>query len=163
VLKSVTKIEKVSSTVTEKTKRLKLLERMRNLSTTYSDGERVGKPPEKLKSYHDDQAEHSRGGGYWRGVSMQRHCKYCMHKDNIDYKDAKKRRDKGLSLCRSIKGVQGGRAQEQKCIVEEWCIEGIWCREHKRLKNRKCKGRVEDTDADRAEQCNRTTTRMVSH
>jgi hypothetical protein len=26
-------------------------------------------------------------------------------------------------------------------------------------KNRKCKGCAEDTDADRAEQCNRTTTR----
>jgi hypothetical protein len=36
--------------------------------------------PEKLKSHDDDHAEHSRGGGYWRGVSMQRHCEYCMHK-----------------------------------------------------------------------------------
>jgi hypothetical protein len=143
VLKSVTEIEKVSSTVTEKTKSLKLPERLRNLSTTYSDDERVGKPPEKLKSYHDDQAEHSRGGGYWRGVSMQRHCEYCMHKDNRDYKNVEQRRDKLLSLCRRIKGVQGGRAQEQKCTVEEWCIEGIWRREHKRQKNRKCKSCVQ--------------------
>jgi hypothetical protein len=30
-------------------------------------------------------------------------------------------------------------------------------------KKRKCKGCAEDTDADRAEQCNRTTTRLVSH
>jgi hypothetical protein len=131
-------------------KSLKLPEKLRNLSTTYSDGECVGKPPEKLKSYHGDQAEHSRGGGYWRGVSMQRHCEYCMHKDNKDYKDAEQRRNKGLSLCRRIKGVQGGKAQEQKFIVEEWCIEGIWRREHKRLKNRKCKGHAEDIDADRA-------------
>ena len=53
-MEPVTKTEKVSSTFTEKTKSLKLLERLRNLSTTYSDVERVGKPPEKLKSYHDD-------------------------------------------------------------------------------------------------------------
>ena len=33
-----------------------LPERLRNLSITPSDAERVGKPPEKLKSYHDDQA-----------------------------------------------------------------------------------------------------------
>ena len=40
-LKIVTGIEKVSLTVTEKTKSLKLLERLRNLSITYSDAERV--------------------------------------------------------------------------------------------------------------------------
>jgi hypothetical protein len=71
-----------------------------------------------------------------------------------------------IRCCRCVgefRCVQGGRAQEQKCIVEEWCIEGIWRREHKRQKNRKCKGCAEDTDADRAEQCNRTTTRLVSH
>jgi hypothetical protein len=45
----------------------------------------VGKPPEKLKSYDDDQAEHSRGGGYWRGVSMQRNGEYCMHKVHRSY------------------------------------------------------------------------------
>jgi hypothetical protein len=39
----------------------------------------------------------------------------------------------------------------QKCTLEEGCIEGIWCREYKRQKNRKCKGCAEDTDADRAE------------
>jgi hypothetical protein len=41
-----------------------LLERLRNLSITASDAKRMGKLPEKLKSYHDDQVEHSRGGGY---------------------------------------------------------------------------------------------------
>jgi hypothetical protein len=46
------------------------------------------KRPEKLKSHDDDQTEHSRCGGIWRGVSMQRHCEYCMHKDNRDYKNA---------------------------------------------------------------------------
>ena len=88
-MRPVTETEKVSSTVTEKTKSLKLPERLRNLNTTYSDVECMGKLPEKLKSYHDDQAEHSRGGGIWHGVSMQRHCEYCMHKDNRDYKYAK--------------------------------------------------------------------------
>jgi hypothetical protein len=53
--------------------------------------------------------------------------------------------------------------RSRKCTVEECCIERIWCREHKMEKNRKCKGCAEDTDADRAEQCNRTTTRLVSH
>jgi hypothetical protein len=39
-----------------------LTERLRNLSRTPSDAERVGKGPEKLKSYHEYQPEHSRGG-----------------------------------------------------------------------------------------------------
>ena len=47
-----------------------LLERLRNLSITSSDTERVGKRPEKLKSYDDDHVEHSRGGGDWHGMSM---------------------------------------------------------------------------------------------
>jgi hypothetical protein len=33
---------------------------------------------------------------------MQRHCEYCMHKDNRDYKNVEQRRDKVLSLCRRI-------------------------------------------------------------
>jgi hypothetical protein len=49
------------------------------------------------------------------------------------------------------RGVQGGRAQEKKCIVEECCIERIWRIDHKRKKNRKCKVCAEDTDADRVE------------
>jgi hypothetical protein len=48
------------------------------------------KLPKKLKSHDDDEAEHSRCGGIWRGVSMQRHCEYCMHKDHRDYKSAEK-------------------------------------------------------------------------
>jgi hypothetical protein len=70
-----------------------------------------------------------------------------------------------LSSCveEEFRCVQGGRAQEQKCTVEECCTERIWRKEHKMQKNRKCKGCAEDTDADRAEQCNRTTTRLVSH
>jgi hypothetical protein len=48
----------------------------------------VGKPPEKLKSYHDDQAEHSRGGGYrawcehaeeWRTLHAQGAQKIYIH------------------------------------------------------------------------------------
>jgi hypothetical protein len=70
VLKSVTETEKVSSTVIEKTKSFKLLERLRNLSTTYSDVECVGKLPEKLKIHDDDHAEHLRCGGDWHGMSM---------------------------------------------------------------------------------------------
>jgi hypothetical protein len=57
----------------------------------------VGKPPEKLKSYHDDQAEHSRGGGYWRGVSMQRNCEHCMHKVHRSY-NTRYREEMGLLL-----------------------------------------------------------------
>ena len=62
-----------------------------------------------------------------------------------------------------LRCVQGGRAQEQKCTVEEWCIEGIWRREHKRKKNKKHKEGVEDTDADIAVQCSRIVMRPVSH
>jgi hypothetical protein len=70
VLRAVTETEKVSSIVTEKMKSLKMPERLRNLKIKYSHAERVEKPPEKLKSYHDDRAEHSRGGGYRHDVSM---------------------------------------------------------------------------------------------
>ena len=64
-----------------------LPERLRNLNITYSDVERVEKWIEKLKSHDDDQTEHSSCGGIWHRVSMQRHCKYCMHKDNRGYKN----------------------------------------------------------------------------
>jgi hypothetical protein len=113
-LEPVTETEKVSSTFTEKTKSLKLPERLRNLSITPSDVERVVELPEKLKSRDDDHAEHSRGGGIWRGVSMQRHCEYCMHKDNRDYKNAEQRREKGCRCGGEFRCVQGGRAQEKK-------------------------------------------------
>ena len=79
-MRAVTEIEKVSSIVTEKTKSLKLPERLRNLSTTYSDVECVGKLPEKLKSHDDDHVEHLRCGGVWCGISMHRNGEYCMHK-----------------------------------------------------------------------------------
>ena len=46
----------------------------------------MGKLPEKLKNYHDDQEEHSRGGGYRRSVSMQRYCVHCIHKVHKSYK-----------------------------------------------------------------------------
>jgi hypothetical protein len=59
-------------------------------------------PPEKLKSHDDDQTEHSSCGGIWRGVSMQRHCEYCMHKDNRDDKNAKKKKNRRESLWRRI-------------------------------------------------------------
>jgi hypothetical protein len=67
--------------------------RLRNLSITPSDAEHVGKPLEELKSYHDDQAEHSRGGGYPHGVSMQRYCAHCMHEVHKRYKYTVQRRD----------------------------------------------------------------------
>jgi hypothetical protein len=70
-----------------------LPERLRNLSITYSDVERVEKWPEKLKSHDDDQTEHSSCGGYRRGVSMQRYCAHCMHKVHKSYKYTVQRRD----------------------------------------------------------------------
>jgi hypothetical protein len=54
--------------------------------------------------------------------------------------------------------------QQLKYIEEEWCIEGTWRTEHKRLKNIKHKEDLqEDTDAGRAEQCRRIVMRPVSH
>jgi hypothetical protein len=50
----------------------------------------------KLKSRDNDEAEHSRCGGIWRGVSMQRHGEYCMHKEHRDDKNVEKRRDRGV-------------------------------------------------------------------
>jgi hypothetical protein len=50
-------------------------------------------PPEKLKSCDDDQAEHLRCGGNWRGMSMQRNGEYCMHKVHRIYKYMVQRRD----------------------------------------------------------------------
>jgi hypothetical protein len=40
---------------------------------------------------------------------MQRHCEYCMHKDNRDYKNAEQRRDKGCRCVGELRCVQGGR------------------------------------------------------
>jgi hypothetical protein len=148
-----------------------LTERLRNLSITSSNVERVGKRPEKLKSYHDDQAEHLRGGGYQRGVSKQRNGAHCMHKGHRRYIYMVQRREgllllreSSLPLWRRISGVyKDTEHRSRKWTVDECCIERIWHREHKMEKNRKCKGCAEDTDVDRVEQCNRTTTRLVSH
>ena len=74
-----------------------------------------------------------------------------MHKEHRDYKNVEQRRDKGCCRGEGFKCEQGGRVQVQKCTVEEGCIEGIWCREYKRQKNRKCKGCAEDTDVNRPE------------
>jgi hypothetical protein len=60
---------------------------------TSSDVERVGKPPEKLKSHDDDHAEHLRCGGEWHGMSMQRNGKYCMHKMHRSHIYTVQRRD----------------------------------------------------------------------
>jgi hypothetical protein len=49
-----------------------LPERLRNFNIASSDAERMGKWPEKLKSYDDDHAENLRGGGDWHGMSMHR-------------------------------------------------------------------------------------------
>jgi hypothetical protein len=68
----------------------------------------------------------------WCGVSMQRHGKYFIHKKHRDYKNVEQRSDGGRCRGEGFKCEQGGRAQVQKCIVEEGCIEGIWCREYKR-------------------------------
>ena len=74
-----------------------LPERLRNLNITSSDAERMGKWPKKLKSYDDDHAEHSRGGGDWHGMRMHRNGEYCMHKIHISYIYTVQRRE-GLLL-----------------------------------------------------------------
>jgi len=88
-----------------------LPERLRNLSITPSDDEHVGKLLEKLKSYHDDWAEHLRGGGYRHGVSMQKNGEYYIHKMHRWYIYTVQRREGLLlplllellwSLCRRI-------------------------------------------------------------
>jgi hypothetical protein len=74
-------------------KESQLPERLRNLSITYSDVERVEKWLEKLKSHDDDQTEHSSCGGYRHSMSMQRYCTHCMHKVHKSYKYTVQRRD----------------------------------------------------------------------
>jgi hypothetical protein len=51
------------------------------------------KRPEKLKRYHEYQTEHSRGGGYGHGVSIQRSGTHCMHKVHRNDKYIVQRRD----------------------------------------------------------------------
>jgi hypothetical protein len=53
----------------------------------------LGKRPEKLKSYDEDHAEHSRGGEDWRSWSMQRNGEHCMHKVHRRYKYRVQRRE----------------------------------------------------------------------
>jgi hypothetical protein len=89
---------------------------LRNLSITSSDDERVGKRPEKLKSYDDDHTEHSRGGGYWRGMSMQRNGEYCMHKMNKRYKYTIQRREGLLFLLEFAVVVVG---EGDSCVKKE--------------------------------------------
>jgi hypothetical protein len=108
------------------------------------------KPPKKLKSRDHDEGKNSRCGSYLWGVSMQRHGNIACTRSTGTIRRWNKE-EIGLLSWEGFKCEQGGRAQEQKCIVEEGCIEGIWCREYKRQKNRKCKGRAEDIDADREE------------
>jgi hypothetical protein len=47
---------------------------------TSSDAESMGKLPEKLKGYHDDQIEHSTCGRDECGVSRKRDYMHFMHK-----------------------------------------------------------------------------------
>ena len=66
-----------------------------------------GEPPEKLKSDDNDQAEHSRGGGDWHGMSMQRNGEYCMHKMKISYIYTVQRRDVAIVGVTVIVVVEG--------------------------------------------------------
>ena len=84
-----------------------LPERLRNLNITSSDVERMGKWPEKLKSYDDDHAEHSRGGEDWHGMSMHRNGKYCMHKRHRSYIYTVQRREGLLLLLEFVVVVVG--------------------------------------------------------
>jgi hypothetical protein len=102
----------------------------------------------------------------WRRMAGKRACKTIAHRgctrgtETIRMQKNKKR----LLLLRVIKGVEGGSVQQLKGTEEEWCIEGIWCTEHKMQKNiNRKEGVQEDTDAGREEQCSRTMMRPVSH
>jgi hypothetical protein len=75
----------------------------------------VGKWPEKLKSYDDDHAEHSRAGGDWRGMSMQRNGEYCMHKLHRSYIYIVQRRE-GLLLVVVAMVVVG---EGDSCVKKE--------------------------------------------
>jgi hypothetical protein len=79
-LKSVAKNRKDKLVYDKEDEESRLPERLRNLNMTSSDVERVGKPPKKLKDYHDDQTEHSTCGGDEHGMSRQRDCMHFMHK-----------------------------------------------------------------------------------
>jgi hypothetical protein len=53
----------------------------------------LGKQPEKLKSYDEDHAKHSRGGEYWHSWSMQRDGEHFMQKVHRRYKYIVQRRE----------------------------------------------------------------------
>jgi hypothetical protein len=82
----------------------------------------MGKPPEKLKSHDDDQTEHSSCGGIWHGVSMQRHCEYCMHKEHRYYKNDETKKRWGLLLWGGFKCEKEVSAGAEM-HTEEGCIE----------------------------------------
>ena len=85
----------------------------------------------KLKSHDDDEAEHSRCGGFWHGVSMQRHCDYCMHKDNTNYKNDEQRRDKcchcggEFKECARRQSAGAENAQERNVALKGYGTESI--------------------------------------
>jgi hypothetical protein len=76
----------------------------------------VGKRPEKLKSYDDDQKEHSRGGGDWRVLSMQRNGEYCMHKMHRIYIYMVQRRE-GLLLLLELAMILAG--EGDSCVKKK--------------------------------------------
>jgi hypothetical protein len=54
--------------------------------------------------------------------------------------------------------------QEQKCIVEECCIERIWHKKLKMQKNKQRKSGVQEgSEVDRATKCIRIVMSLVSH
>ena len=76
----------------------------------------MGKRPENLKSYDDDHAEHSRGGGDWRGLSMQRNGEYCMHKMHRSYIYMVQRRE-GLLLMLEFAVIVAG--EGDSCVKKK--------------------------------------------
>jgi hypothetical protein len=87
----------------------------------------MGKWPEKLKSYDNDHAENSRGGGDWRDMSMHRNGKYCMHKRNISYIYTRYREERGLLLLLEVVVVVVG--EGDSCVKKE---ESAAAEEHRR-------------------------------
>jgi hypothetical protein len=67
------------------------------------------------------------------------------------YKNVEQRRDGGCCRGEDSSVSKEAERRSRDAQLEEGCIKGIWCREYKRQKNRKCKGRAEETDADRTE------------
>jgi hypothetical protein len=80
----------------------------------------VGKQTEKLKSYDDDHAEHSRGGGDWCGMSMQRNGEYFMHKMHISYIYTVQRREGKLLLLDFVVVVYG---EGDSCVKKKKSAE----------------------------------------